>query len=224
MTPHLSFVSHTHLYLLPRSSPAHNFRFRQLAFRLGCFNTHTLYVAHLSFPACLPIYHHYCLSHVICPTPKPIVWPYRLIGMTFKPHHPIQLWTPLVPCSPHLRALVTTEALVYLPSLGANPYLPTGYVLSTWWVLKQNTQHKPTRSILITFVICPQFTHSNTHQVHVEYFQKVPTTEPTEGGLDLPTGSILIIFTFCPHFAHPDTHRAHVEYFYKVPTQVPADC
>ena len=36
-------------------------------------------------------------------------------------------------------------------SLGANPYLPTGYVLSTWWVLKQNTQHGPTGSILITF-------------------------------------------------------------------------
>ena len=35
--------------------------------------------------------------------------------------------------------------------LGVNPYLPTGYVLSTWWVLKQNTQHGPTRSILITF-------------------------------------------------------------------------
>ena len=74
--------------------------------------------------------------------------------------------------------------------LGANPYLPTGYVLNTWWVLKQNTQHGPIRSILITFVICPQFTHPNTHQVHVEYFQKVPTTEPVEGGLDLPTGSV----------------------------------
>ena len=110
-----------------------------------------------------------------------------------------------------------------MESLGANPYLPTGYVLSTWWVLKQNTQHGPTGSILITFVIRPQFTHSNTHQVHVEYFQKVPTTEPAKGGLDLPTGSILINFTFHPHFAHPDTHWAHVEYFYKVPTQVPAN-
>ena len=109
-------------------------------------------------------------------------------------------------------------------TLGVNPYLPTGYVLSTWWVLKQNTQHGPTRPILITFVICPQFAHPNTHWVHVEYFQKVPTTEPAEGGLDLPTGSILINFTFRPHFAHPDTHRAHVEYFYKVPTQVPTDC
>ena len=109
-------------------------------------------------------------------------------------------------------------------SLGANPYLPTGYVVSTWWVLKQNTQHGHTGSILITFVICLQFAHSNTHQVHVEYFQKVPTTEPTKGGLDLPTGSILINFTFCPHFAHPNTCWAHVEYFYKVPTQIPADC
>ena len=75
-------------------------------------------------------------------------------------------------------------------TLGANPYLPTRYVLSTWWVLKQNIQHGPTGSILITFVIRPQFTHSNTYWVHVEYFQKVPTTEPTKGGLDLPTGSI----------------------------------
>jgi hypothetical protein len=108
-------------------------------------------------------------------------------------------------------------------SLGVNPYLPTGYVLSTWWVLKQNTQHGPTRSILITFAICPKFAHPNTHQVHVEYFQKVPSTEPAEGGHDLPTGFILINFTFCPQFAHPNTHWAHVEYFYKVPTQIPAD-
>ena len=28
-----------------------------------------------------------------------------------------------------------------------------------------------------------------THWVHVEYFQEVPSTEPTEGGFDLPTGS-----------------------------------
>ena len=32
-------------------------------------------------------------------------------------------------------------------SLGANPYLPTRYVLSSLWVLNQNTQHRPTRSI-----------------------------------------------------------------------------
>ena len=75
-------------------------------------------------------------------------------------------------------------------SLGANPYLPTGYVLSTWWVLKQNTQYGPTASILITFVICPQFAHPDTHWVYVGYFQKVPTTEPTKGGLDLHTRSI----------------------------------
>ena len=36
-------------------------------------------------------------------------------------------------------------------SPGVNPYLPTGYIVSTWWVLKQNTQHGPTGSILITF-------------------------------------------------------------------------
>ena len=76
---------------------------------------------------------------------------------------------------------------------------------------------------LITFTIYPQYTHPNTHQVHVEYFQKVPSTEPIEGGFDLPTGFILINFTICPQFAHPNTHWAHVEYFYKVPTQIPAD-
>ena len=38
-----------------------------------------------------------------------------------------------------------------LQALGANPYLPTGYMVSTWWVLKQNTQHGPTGSMLITF-------------------------------------------------------------------------
>ena len=32
-------------------------------------------------------------------------------------------------------------------TLGANPYLPTRYVLSSLWVLNQNTQHGPTRSI-----------------------------------------------------------------------------
>ena len=32
-------------------------------------------------------------------------------------------------------------------SLGANPYLPTRYVLGSLWVLNQNTQHGPTRSI-----------------------------------------------------------------------------
>ena len=36
-------------------------------------------------------------------------------------------------------------------TLGMNLYLPTGYMVSTWWVLKQNTQHGPTGSILITF-------------------------------------------------------------------------
>ena len=34
--------------------------------------------------------------------------------------------------------------------------------------------------ILITFTICPQITHPNTHQVHVEYFYKVPTQIPTD--------------------------------------------
>ena len=96
----------------------------------------------------------------------------------------------MIRISEQLRRRVPGEYGDEVLSLGANPYLPTGYVVSTWWVLKQNTQHGPTGSILITFVICPQFTHSNTHQVHVEYFQKVPTTEPAEGGLDLPTGSI----------------------------------
>ena len=32
-------------------------------------------------------------------------------------------------------------------SLGANPYLPPRYVLGSLWVLNQNTQHGPTRSI-----------------------------------------------------------------------------
>ena len=76
---------------------------------------------------------------------------------------------------------------------------------------------------LITSTIYLQFTHPNTHQVHVEYFQKVPSTEPTEGGFDLPTGFILINFTFCPQFAHPNTHWVHFEYFYKVPIQIPTD-
>ena len=77
---------------------------------------------------------------------------------------------------------------------------------------------------LITFAICPQFIHPNTHRVHVEYFQKVLSTEPIEGGFDLPTGFILINFTLCPQFTHPNTQWAHFGYFYKVPTQIPTDC
>ena len=85
--------------------------------------------------------------------------------------------SPHLPCpallnTPSITAQLTTQLTRY--SLGANPYLPTGYVVSTWWVLKQNTQNGPTGFILITFVIHPQFTHPNTHRVHVEYFQKVP--------------------------------------------------
>ena len=34
-----------------------------------------------------------------------------------------------------------------LQALGANPCLPSGYVVGSLWVLKQNTQHGPTRSI-----------------------------------------------------------------------------
>ena len=76
---------------------------------------------------------------------------------------------------------------------------------------------------LIIFTIHPQFAYPNTHQGHVEYFQKVPSTEPAECGPDLPTGFILINFTFHPQFAHPNTHWVHVGYFYKVPTQIPTD-
>ena len=39
---------------------------------------------------------------------------------------------------------VSVGALV---ELGANPYLPPRYVLGSLWVLNQNTQHGPTRSI-----------------------------------------------------------------------------
>ena len=42
--------------------------------------------------------------------------------------------------------------------------------------------------ILITFTIFPQFAHLNTHRVHVEYFRKVSSTEPVEGGVNLSTG------------------------------------
>ena len=40
-----------------------------------------------------------------------------------------------------------TEEVLGRLTLGANPYLPTRYVLSSLWVLNQNTQHGPTRSI-----------------------------------------------------------------------------
>ena len=59
--------------------------------------------------------------------------------------------------------------------------------------------------------------------VHGGFWNKIPSTEPAEGGVDLPTGFILINFTFCPQFAYPNTHWTHIEYFYKVPTQIPTD-
>ena len=77
--------------------------------------------------------------------------------------------------------------------------------------------------ILITFTIYPRFAHPNTHQAHVEYFQKVPSTEPVKGGVGLPTGFILINFTIHPGFTHPNTHWVHFGYFYKVPTQIPTN-
>ena len=71
---------------------------------------------------------------------------------------------------------------------------------------------------LITFVIYPQFTHPNTHQVHVEYFQKVPSTEPTEGGSDLPTGFILINL----HFAHNLLTQIPTRHILSIFTKYPA--
>ena len=42
--------------------------------------------------------------------------------------------------------MVEADRVICFP-LGANAYLPTWYVLSSLWVLNQNTQHGPTRSI-----------------------------------------------------------------------------
>ena len=114
----------------------------------------------------------------------------------FGPSRPLTLWnslgllstlpstlqTHLGLCSALCLALVPVTGLANVQqtgTLGANPYLPTGYVLSTWWVLKQNTQHEPTGSILINFTFCPHFAHPDIHWAHVEYFYKVPTQVPT---------------------------------------------
>ena len=63
----------------------------------------------------------------------------RLWGYT------IQIIEELRTCDP----AVFTDGVLYnlMRTLGANPYLPTRYVLSSLWVLNQNTQHGPTRSI-----------------------------------------------------------------------------
>ena len=74
---------------------------------------------------------------------------------------------------------------------------------------------------LITLTICPQFTHPNTHQVHVEYFQKVPSTEPAEGGFDLPTGFIQINFTFRPQLLTQIPTGYMLSIFTKYPPRYP---
>ena len=45
------------------------------------------------------------------------------------------------------RGREVTSVDSYQYPLGANPYLPPRYVLGSLWVLNQNTQHGPTRSI-----------------------------------------------------------------------------
>ena len=71
------------------------------------------------------------------------------------------------------------------------PDPPTGgKPLFTHWVCGEymvgsETKHPPwTHQVhfdyfLIIFTICPQFSHPNTHWVHVGYFYKVPTQIPT---------------------------------------------
>ena len=85
------------------------------SFFVWVVSTHALYVAYLSFPACLPIYHHSCLSHVVRPTPSPSCGRIVLSGRLSSPITLYDFGRPPVPCSPRLRALVATEALVYLP-------------------------------------------------------------------------------------------------------------
>ena len=63
--------------------------------------------------------------------------------------------------------------------------------------------------ILVTFTICPHFAHPNIHQVHVEYFQKVPSIEPAEGGVDLPLGSFWLILQFA-HNSLTQTPTGHM--------------
>ena len=110
-------------------------------------------------------------------------------------------------------------------TLGANPYLPTGYMVSTWWVLKQNTQHGPTGTILITFWLLLQFTPNSPTQIPTRYmlsiFKKYPAQNPLRVVLIYPLGSFWLIL----HFAHnsltqiPTGHMLSI--FTKYPPRYP---
>ena len=61
----------------------------------------------------------------------------------------------------------------HLFPLGANPYLPTGHMVSTWWVLKQNTQRGPTGSMLIAFWLLLQFTPNSHTWIPTRYMLRI---------------------------------------------------
>ena len=98
-----------------------------------------------SFPSLVSPHDAHVLRDFCCPLSF-----YRLCSPTPFARTPSLSFT-LPPRSPTALAHSPPPPHSPPPSLGADPYLPTGYMVSTWWVLKQNTQHGPTGSMLITF-------------------------------------------------------------------------
>jgi len=64
-------------------------------------------------------------------------------------------------------------------SLGANPQLPSGYIVGTLWFPDQSTQHLPTRYILITFVMYSPIHPAKALQIQADFFCKAPSPVPS---------------------------------------------
>ena len=60
-------------------------------------------------------------------------------------------------------------------ALGARGHLPRGYIVSSWWVLKQFAPTLPGESMVGTFKKYPPIRPQRTHQVKCEFFVKEPS-------------------------------------------------
>ncbi len=68
--------------------------------------------------------------------------------------------------------------MIALLTLGANPHLPSGYMVSSLWFLNQSAQRIPTGYILITFTMRFSIRLAKTLRIQVDFFYKVPPPVP----------------------------------------------
>ena len=114
-------------------------------FRCSCLHNTLIYLT--------IVLHNQSPARAHRPTTFPHHWPWHWhvvrwhLGFIFWNPHCDWLALPLISCLylPALSTAIISASSIL--SLGANPYLPTRYVLSSLWALNQNTQHGPTRSI-----------------------------------------------------------------------------